>query len=81
MKAEFEEIEQRHLRSDGLPETPIISRVRKRRFRPVLIWNAWEMKNLEIGVSTKLIVTARIRGNVLREKKILKKKFFEETKL
>ena len=43
-------------------------------------------KNLEIGVLTKLIVTARIRGNVLLkillfiskknfEKKILKKKF------
>ena len=42
-------------------------------------------ENLEIGVSTKLIVTARIRGNVLLEstslhiykqlgKKILKKK-------
>ena len=40
-------------------------------------------KNLEIGVSTKLIVTARIRGNVLRKrqfwrKKILKKKNFEK---
>ena len=50
-----------------------------------------QKKNLEIGVSTKLIVTARIRGNVLLEstslhiykklgkknfeKKILKKNF------
>ena len=39
------------------------------------------LENLEIGVSTKLIVTAYIKGNVLREKKILKKKNFEEKKL
>ena len=43
--------------------------------------NKFEEKNLEIGVSTKLIVTARIRGNVLRKKKILKKKNFEEKKI
>ena len=40
-----------------------------------------KVKNLEIGVSTKLIVTARIWDNVLREKKILKKRNFEEKKL
>ena len=38
-------------------------------------------KNLEIGVSTKLIVTAGTRGNVLWEKKILKKnKILKEKK-
>ena len=35
-------------------------------------------KNLEIGVSTKLIVTARIRGNVLRKKKLKEKKILKK---
>ena len=35
-------------------------------------------KNLEIGVSTKLIVTARIRGNVLRKKKLEEKKILRK---
>ena len=37
-------------------------------------------KNLEIGVSTKLIVTARIRGNVLRKKKLEEKKILRKKK-
>ena len=38
------------------------------------------VKNLEIGVSTKLIVTARIRGNVLRKKKLEEKKILRKKK-